>query len=88
MAEDPVAVVRGAYDGFGRGDIPGVLAVIDPQAQWVESTAEGLPARGTHIGPAAVAANVFAAIPGAWEEFAIVPEDFFSDGQRWWYEAA
>ena len=80
MTEDPVAIVRGAYEAFGRGDIPAVLAVMDPDVEWVESEAEAIPTRGTHIGPQAIAENVFGTVPRDWQEFAIVPEDFFADG--------
>jgi len=80
MTQDPVAVVRSAYEAFGRGDIPAALAMMDPAVEWVESDAEAIPTRGTHIGPQQVAENVFATVPQNWEEFAIVPEDFFADG--------
>ena len=80
MTEDPVAIVRSAYEAFGRGDIPAVLAVMDPDVEWVESEAEAIPTRGTHIGPQAIAENVFGTVPRDWQEFAIVPEDFFADG--------
>lgn len=80
MANEPVAVVRSAYEAFGRGDIPAVLNLIEPHAVWVESEAQGIPNRGTHIGPGAVAEKVFAAVPEHWEHFQLVPEDFFHDG--------
>jgi ketosteroid isomerase-like protein len=81
MTQDPEAIVRGAYDAFGRGDIPAVLGLMDPDVEWVESDAEAIPTRGTHTGPENVARNVFATVPDSWAEFAIVPEDFFADGK-------
>jgi uncharacterized protein len=80
MTQNPTAVVRAAYEAFGRGDIPAVLAMMDPGVEWVESDALAIPTRGTHIGPQQVAENVFATVPQFWEEFTIVPEDYFSDG--------
>ena len=80
MADDPVAVVRGAYEAFGRGDVPAVLAAIDPEVVWVESEATAIPTRGTHRGPDAVAEKVFGAVPANFASFEIVPEDFFRDG--------
>ena len=80
MTQDPTAVVRAAYEAFGRGDIPAVLGLMDPGVEWVESDARAIPTRGTYIGPQQVAENVFATVPQFWEEFTIVPEDFFSDG--------
>jgi ketosteroid isomerase-like protein len=81
MADEPVGVIRNAYAAFAVGDIPSVLEVIDPQAEWIETDAEDLPGRGTHIGPDAVAQHVFASVPQHWDEFQIVPEDYFSDGE-------
>jgi ketosteroid isomerase-like protein len=36
-----VEIVQGGYEAFGRGDVPGVLAVFDPDIEWRE--AEGNP---------------------------------------------
>ena len=80
MTEDLAAIVRGAYEAFGHGDIPAVLAVLAPDVEWVESEATGIPTRGTHTGPQQVVENVFAVVPQDWQEFALVPEDFFADG--------
>ena len=63
MIEDPVAVVKAAYGAFARGDVPTVMRLIDPKAEWVETVAKGLPGAGTHVGPVAVAENVFASVP-------------------------
>jgi uncharacterized protein len=46
----------------------------------VESEAKAIPTRGTHIGPQQVAENVFGAVPRNWQEFAVILEDFFADG--------
>lgn len=80
MTQDPVAVVRGAYEAFDRGDIPAVLGMMDPNVEWVESEALAIPTRGTHVGPQQIVENVFGAVPRDWEEFVLVPEDFFADG--------
>jgi ketosteroid isomerase-like protein len=80
MADDPVAIVRAAYNAFGRGDIPAALAMMAPDVEWVESEATGIPTRGTHIGPQQVVEKVFSTVPRDWEEFVLVPEDFFADG--------
>ena len=80
MTQDPVAVVRGAYDAFGRGDVPAVLSVMDPNIEWVETEAKAIPTRGTHVGPQQIAENVLGAVPRDWAEFAVVPEDFYADG--------
>jgi ketosteroid isomerase-like protein len=79
MSTDPVAVVRATYEAFGRGDIAAALAMMAPDVEWVESEAEGIPIRGTYIGPQQVAENVFSNVPRDWQEFSLDPEDFFAD---------
>lgn len=80
MPDEPVAVVKAAYAAFAAGDIGSVLAVIDPDAEWIETDAESLPTRGTFVGPDEVAQNVFAAVPEHWDTFELVPEEYFRDG--------
>jgi uncharacterized protein len=53
---------------------------MDPTVEWVESQAKAILTRGTHIGPQQVAENVFGTVPRDWEDFAVIPEDFFADG--------
>ena len=79
MSTDPVAVVRATYEAFGRGDIPAALAMMAPDVEWVESEAQGVPIRGTYIGPQQVAENVFSIVPRDWQEFSLDPEEFFAD---------
>ena len=79
MSTDPVAVVRATGEAFGRGDIPAALAMMAPDVEWVESEAQGVPIRGTYIGPQQVAENVFSNVPRDWQEFILDPEDFFAD---------
>jgi ketosteroid isomerase-like protein len=40
MADD-VAILRAGYEAFGRGDVPAVLEVFDPDIEWTEP--EGYP---------------------------------------------
>lgn len=58
--------VQQAYDAFGRGDIPGVLALMSPEVQW--GSAPTMPF-GSQVGPQAVAQNVFAALPTVLDGF-------------------
>ena len=73
MSADTVALVRGIYDNFARGDVPAVLAALSPEVEWIESDEPFLPHRGTHRGPAAVASGVFGPLMSRFEEFAVVP---------------
>ena len=80
MSAQSVAVVRSVYENFGKGDIPGVLAVLAPDVEWVESPQDYLPHRGIHRGPEEVAAKVFGMVMEHFDEFAVVPEQFHDAG--------
>jgi uncharacterized protein len=80
MGTEQVEMVKGVYDALGRGDIPAILGVLDPGIVWVESEAQNVPARGTHVGPDAIAGEVFASVPESWSEFALAPESFHDAG--------
>ena len=72
--------MRSIYDNVGKGDIPAVLAVIDPKVEWVENEQDFLPHHGTHVGRDAVVANVFGMVQDRFEEFAIVSEAIHDAG--------
>ena len=81
MSEESVNVVKGVYEAFGRGDIPAVLAALDPQVEWWEAEnfiyADGNP----YVGPEAVLQGVFARIGGEWEGFEVAPEEILDAGE-------
>ena len=80
MSTENVAIVRSIYENFVKGDIPAVLAALDPDIEWVENTQEFLPFRGTHRGQEAVVNGVFAKVMDIFDEFAVVPEQLHDAG--------
>jgi ketosteroid isomerase-like protein len=80
MSAENVQIVRSVYENFATGDIPAVLAVLDPDVEWIENSQAFLPHRGTHRGPDAVASTVFAMVVEHFDEFAVVPEQFHDAG--------
>ena len=82
MSAENVALVRGIYDNFGRGNIAQVLAALDPAIEWVESDAPFLPHRGTHTGPEAVASQVFGMVMAHFDEFAVLPRQIHDAGEQ------
>lgn len=80
MSQENVARVRGIYEAFASGDIPGVLNKMSPDIEWNEAEnfvyADGNPYRG----PEAVLNGVFARIGGDWDEFAAVPQEYLDAG--------
>jgi len=73
-----VEVVKQAYSNFETGNVPGVLAVFDPQIEWREC--KGMPFvkdDGIYIGPEAVVANVFMNLPVYFDGFNIAANEIF-----------
>lgn len=78
---NPKYQVQSFYDALGRGDVPSVLALLDPQVQWTE--AERFPYySGTWIGPQAVLDNLLKRLAEDWSEFSAKPGDFITEGTR------
>lgn len=78
MANSNVEVVKGAYEAFGRGDVPAVLGAMTDDIEWNES--EGMPYGGAYNGPQEIADRVFAPIVEDVPDFKPIPEELFVDG--------
>ena len=81
MSEKDVATVRAAYESFNQGNIPDVLAAYDDQIEWIEPGGGSAPS-GTFTGPDSVAQDVFATVPGNFDEFSAEPENFDDQGDK------
>ena len=79
-ADENRALLRAAYEAFGRGDITAVLAILSPTIEWTD--AEGFPYAGTYIGPDAVRDRVFARIGSEWDRFEALPSAYIADGDH------
>jgi uncharacterized protein len=76
-----VDIVKGVYEAFGRGDVPAVLAMMDPKIEWYE--AEGnpyMPSGKAWVGPDAVLNNLFKRLGTEWDGFAVHPAAFHDAG--------
>ena len=85
MASDPVQRLKEAYAAFNAGDIPAVVAMMNPAIEWHEPGLRGYPPPGgdrVYLGPKSVVNDVFAALPTAWEGFLAVPEEYLGSGER------
>jgi uncharacterized protein len=78
MESSSAEVVRGAYDAFGRGDVPAVLGAMADDIEWYE--AEGMPYGGVHRGPQTVAEKVFAPLVADIDGFTVTPEEVIAAG--------
>jgi len=81
-SQENVDILRRGYEAFNRADIDTVMGLMDPDIEWQEPDVEGLPQRGTHHGPEAVATDVFGQIVGNWDDFQAVAEEFLDAGDR------
>lgn len=82
MSRENVTRLQGVYEAYARGDIPAVLAAMDPNLEWEEPLAADYPFRGLHRGPQGVANEVFGLFQTYFLEFAAVPQEFLDAGDR------
>lgn len=71
-------IIGDIYSAFGKGDIPSVLAAMDPAMTWDE--AEGFMYGGRHFGPTGILEGVFQRLGTEWEGFSAVPEKIVDGG--------
>jgi ketosteroid isomerase-like protein len=70
--------IEPAYASFAAGDIPAALGAMADDITWTE--ADGFSLAGTYVGPQAVLEGVFMRLGEIGDDFAVVPEQFVSDG--------
>jgi uncharacterized protein len=78
VTDQSLQVVKGTYEAFARGDVPGVLGAMAEDVEWYE--AEGMPYGGLHRGGEAVARGVFGPLIADIPDFAVTPEEFIPSG--------
>lgn len=83
METENTQLVKDAYAAFGRGDVPGVLALLDDNVEWhgVIGTEGVLPHAGLKQGRAAV--GEFFRVLGETAEFhTFEPREFIAQGDQ------
>lgn len=76
-----IDTVRGFYDALGRGDVPGVLALLHSELEWTE--AERFPYySGTWRSPQEILNNLFVPLARDWDGFSAKAHDFIAEGDR------
>lgn len=66
-----VTVIQGIYESFAKGDIPGVIAALDPKVEWYEAESFIYGDNKPFIRPDAIVNGVFMKIGTEWEGFTI-----------------
>jgi uncharacterized protein len=73
--------VRTAYEAFVRGDLAPLAAILDEDVEWIEP--DGAPGvGGVYHGREAVFAEMFARLPGVWDEFRVTPSSYIDGGDH------
>ena len=76
-----VEMLKGGYEAFGRGDVPAVLGIFDPNIEWRE--AEGNPYKPDGkpwIGGDAIVQHLFMRLATEWDGFTVTPNEFHDAG--------
>lgn len=76
---NPIQIVQDAYAAFGRGDVPGVLALLSADVVWDHPQPDAIPWGGTRRGHAEVT-GFFQALGGAVDVLAFEPRQFVAQG--------
>ncbi|MDQ1557316.1 MAG: uncharacterized protein QOD32_376 [Pyrinomonadaceae bacterium] len=82
MSQETVAVIRGLYEAFGRGDVPSVLGRMDQGIEWREAENFIYADRNPYVGPQAVLEGVFMRLGSEWEGFTVTPEEWLDAGNH------
>ena len=81
MSQQNIDLVQSGYAAFGRGDIPGLLSLLDANVEWKTPGPSDLPTAGTRRGQAEVGA-FFGTLNGLLEFEAFEPQSFLAEGNR------
>jgi hypothetical protein len=81
MSQENVNIVRGLYQAFATGNIPSIIAALDPQVEWWEAENFIYADKNPYVGSDAVLEGVFMRIADEWEGFAVSPKEVLDAGE-------
>jgi ketosteroid isomerase-like protein len=76
-----IKTVESMYAAFGRGDIPFVLTIMDPQIVWNEAENFVYADRNPYVGADAILGGVFARLGTEWDGFSAIPQEIVDGGE-------
>ena len=80
MSQENGSTVRAMYEAFARGDVPTIIAALDPQVEWWEAESFIYDDGNPYVGPQAVLAGVFMRLAQQWDGFAVSPKEILDAG--------
>ena len=72
-------IVRGMYDAFGKGDVPGVLGSLDRDLKWAEAEGSTYADESPYTADT-VAPRLFQRLAADIPDFRVVPANFIEGG--------
>lgn len=82
MSQESVHLIRGLYGAFGKGDMPTVLAIMDPGIEWREAENILYADRNPYVGPQAIVDGVFMRLATEWDRFTVTPGEWLDAGDH------
>ena len=76
-----IETIQRLYADFGRGDIPALLAALDPAVDWINAGPDTIPYAGTRHGLAQVR-EFFETLDASIEVRTFEPREFLARGDR------
>lgn len=74
-------IVQDAYTAFGRGDIPALIAILDPAVEWTAVVGSRTPTSGTRHGRDGVV-EFFQQLAASTEFDRFAPKEFIAQGDK------
>ena len=79
--KENAALVQQGYSLFSKGDIPGLLKLLSPDAIWELSELDNVPFTGKHKGVEGVG-RFFSALAGSLDFLKYEPQEFIAQGNK------
>ncbi|WP_412063354.1 nuclear transport factor 2 family protein [Rubrivirga sp. IMCC45206] len=73
-------LIESLYAAFGRGDVPGVFATMQPDVVWNEAPGTPYADGNPYVGPQAIGEGVFGRIMADYDGFQATPAQLVVDG--------
>jgi ketosteroid isomerase-like protein len=73
--------IEAFYASMGRGDIPFIIGILDPQISWNEAENFVYADHSPYIGVDKLLTGLFARLGGEWDGFSAVPDEIVDGGE-------
>ena len=82
MSQENIAVIRGMYESFSKGDVTSMLGQMHQNIEWREAENFIYADRNPYHGPQAVLEGVFMRLASEWADFRVMPEEWLDAGNH------